>query len=346
MLTITLRDLQFRRRQFGIAVAGAALVFGVTLLLTGMSAGLNQEVEATVSSVDADAWVVPAGIPGPFSSNVALPASTADTVAALPGVTRAVPLVRVGHEAVRPDGSRREIGVIGLPVGGLGGNQSIPSRPGLAVVSDRLGVSEGDAIEIAGHRLRVERTLENASFFAGVPTVYLTLPDAQAIGFEGRALGNAIVTRGTPRGPMPAGLVARTPSQIETDLRTPVKNAISTIAAIRVLMWLVAALIIGAVAYLSAIDRVRDFAVLKAVGGSSRTLAMSLMLQAVLAALLAALIAVGLARLMTPTVTIPVVFQGSAVLLLLAVAAVVGVLSSLVALRRAVAVDPALAFGG
>ena len=140
--------------------------------------------------------------------------------------------------------------------------------------------------------------------------------------------------------------MARTSSEIETDLRTPVKNAISTIGAIRVLMWLVAALIIGAVAYLSAIDRVRDFAVLKAVGGSSRTLAMSLMLQSVLAALLAALFAVGLARLMKPAVTVPVVFQGSAVLLLLAVAAIVGMLSSLVALRRAVAVDPALAFGG
>jgi ABC-type antimicrobial peptide transport system permease subunit len=49
---------------------------------------------------------------------------------------------------------------------------------------------------------------------------------------------------------------------------------------------------------------------------------------------------------MKPAVTVPVVFQGSAVLLLLAVAAVVGMLSSLVALRRAVSVDPALAFGG
>jgi putative ABC transport system permease protein len=125
-----------------------------------------------------------------------------------------------------------------------------------------------------------------------------------------------------------------------------VKNAISTIAAIRILMWLVAALIIGAVAYLSAIDRVRDFAVLKAVGGSSRTLAMSLMLQSVLTAVLAALFAVGLARVMEPAVTVPVVFEGSAVLLLLAVAAIVGMLSSLVALRRAVVVDPALAFGG
>ena len=346
MLTITLRDLQFRRRQFGIAVVGAAVVFGLTLLLTGMSAGLNQEIKTTVSSVDADAWIVPAGIPGPFSSNVALPASTTTAVAALPGVGKAVPMVRVGHEAVRPDGSRQQIGVIGLPVGGLGGNQAIPSGNGLAVVSDRLGVSRGEAIEIAGQRLRVEQIFDGASLFAGVPTVYLTLPEAQAIGFGGRPLANAIVTRGAPRGPLPAGLAARSSSEIETDLRTPVKNAISTIAAIRILMWLVAALIIGAVAYLSAIDRVRDFAVLKAVGGSSRTLAMSLMLQSVLTAVLAAFFAVGLARVMEPAVTVPVVFEGSAVLLLLAVAAIVGMLSSLVALRRAVAVDPALAFGG
>ena len=346
MLTITLRDLQFRRRQFGIAVVGAAVVFGLTLLLTGMSAGFNQEIKTTVDSVDADAWIVPAGIPGPFSSNVTLPASATPAVAALPGVDKAVPLVRVGHEAVRPDGSRRGIGVIGLPVGGLGGNQAIPSGNGLAVVSDRLGVNKGEAIEIAGHRLRVEKIFAGASFFAGVPTVYLTLSDAQAIGFGGRPLANAIVTRGAPHGPLPAGLVARTSSEIETDLRTPVKNAISTIGAIRILMWLVAALIIGAVAYLSAIDRVRDFAVLKAVGGSSSTLGMSLMLQSVLTALLAACFAVGLARLMKPAVTVPVVFQGSAVLLLLAVAAIVGMLSSLVALRRAVAVDPALAFGG
>lgn len=346
MLTITLRDLQFRRRQFGIAVVGAAVVFGLTLLLTGMSAGLNQEIKTTVSSVDADAWVVPAGIPGPFSSNVALPASTTPSVAALPGVGKAVPMVRVGHEAVRPDGSRQQIGVIGLPVGGLGGSQAIPSGNGLAVVSDRLGVRKGEAIEIAGHPLRVEEILDGASLFAGVPTVYLTLPDAQAIGFGGRPLANAIVTRGAPRGPLPVGLAARTSSEIETDLRTPVKNAISTIAAIRILMWLVAALIIGAVAYLSAIDRVRDFAVLKAVGGSSRTLAMSLMMQSVLTAVLAAFFAVGLARVMEPAVTVPVVFEGSAVLLLLAVAAIVGMLSSLVALRRAVVVDPALAFGG
>ena len=33
MWTITLRDLQYRRRQFGIAVVGATLVFALTLVL-------------------------------------------------------------------------------------------------------------------------------------------------------------------------------------------------------------------------------------------------------------------------------------------------------------------------
>ena len=248
--------------------------------------------------------------------------------------------------ATRPDGSHVQIQVIGLPAGGLGNARAAPSAPGLAVVSDRLDVRRGQTIEIAGHLLRVERLINGASFFAGMPTVYTTLSDAQSIGYGGRPLANAIITKGSPRGRLPAGLVTRTPTEIEADLRAPINSAISTIGAIRALMWLVAALIIGAVTYLSALERLRDFAVLKAVGGSSRTLATSLTLEAVVATLLAAVLAVGLSRIMKPVSTIPVDLQGGAVVVLLAVAAVVGVLASLVALRRTVRVDPALAFGG
>jgi putative ABC transport system permease protein len=346
VLTITLRDLQYRRRQFGIAVLGAALVFALTLVLTGMSAGFVKETEVTVDSVGADAWLVPRGVPGPFSSDVALPASAAVAAARTPGVEAAAPLVEFGYRARRDDGSVEPVNVIGRPAGGLSGTDASAPGPGGAAVSDRLDVPEGETIVLAGRRLRVERIVEGASYFAGVPTVYLSLRDAQAIGFSGRPLANAVVTRGAPQGGLPAGLVARTPAEIEDDLRTPVENAASTIDAIRLIMWLVAALIIGAVTYLSALERVRDFAVLKAVGGSSRTLALSLTAQAVLAALGAALLAVGLAQVMRPAVTIPVVGEASAVVLLLVVAVVVGILSSLAALRRALAVDPALAFAG
>ena len=345
MLTITLRDLQFRRRQFGIAVVGASLVFALTLVLTGMSAGFDRETEVTVGSIGADAWLVPAGIPGPFSSDVALRDDLAAQVRRTPGITAAAPLAEFQHRVRRPDGDEETVNVIGQPRGGLGPDTIAPPR-GHAVVADRLDVDAGETIVLAGRRLRVDRVLDHATYFGGVPTVYLGLREAQEIGFGGDPLASAIVVRGDPSGRLPARLVERSNADIRRDMRIPVDNAASTIDAIRLIMWAVAALIIGAVTYLSALERVRDFAVLKAVGGSSRSLAASLTAQAVLAALLAALLAIPLGRVMQLAVTVPVVNELGAVLLLVGVAVVVGVLSSLAALRRAVGVDPALAFAG
>ena len=57
---------------------------------------------------------------------------------------------------------------------------------------------------------------------------------------------------------------------------------------IRILLWLVAALIIGTMTYLSALERRRDVAVLKAIGASTRQLGMSIALQGALVALAAA----------------------------------------------------------
>jgi putative ABC transport system permease protein len=48
MWAITLRDLEFRRRQFAIAVVGAGLAFALALVLTRMSAGFRHEARATV----------------------------------------------------------------------------------------------------------------------------------------------------------------------------------------------------------------------------------------------------------------------------------------------------------
>jgi putative ABC transport system permease protein len=123
-------------------------------------------------------------------------------------------------------------------------------------------------------------------------------------------------------------------------------GARTAIDLIRVIMWIVAAVIIAAVTYVSALERVRDFAVLKAVGGSSRTLALSLAVQAVLASLLAALLGAGLAQVLAPAFPMPVVIERSVYLALPVIAVVVGVVASLTALRRAVRVDPALAFAG
>jgi putative ABC transport system permease protein len=111
-------------------------------------------------------------------------------------------------------------------------------------------------------------------------------------------------------------------------------------------MWILAVVVIGAVTYLSALERLRDFAVLKAVGGSGRNLVLSLAVQAVIAALLAALLGAAVAQALKPTFPLPVVIEPSAYVGLPIAAFAIGVAASLAAMRRATKVDPALAFSG
>ena len=346
MLTITLRDLQARRRQFAVAIVGAGLVFCLALLLTGVRAGFRTEAEATVAESHADEWVVPAGVTGPFTSLSTVDASLADRLRERTGVDVASPVVAMQH-ALRHDGEALSVNVLGHERGGLG--EPAPAegrraeRPGEAVVDDLLGIPVGAQITIADRRLRVVGLTEDRTYLGGVPVLFLTLADAQAVAFDGRPLANTVAVSGSA-GPPPRGTELRSNVEVEEDLVRPLEGAMDAIDILRVLMWIVAGVIIGAVVYLSALERVRDFAVLKAVGAASRTLAASLLAEALVAALLAAAIAAAVAAAISPSFPLPVTIAGTTYLGLALLAAVVGLVASLAALRRAIGVDPALAF--
>jgi hypothetical protein len=66
MLFAALRDMQWRRRRFFIAIVSTGLVFAMTLVLTGLANGFRVEAERTVDSMGVDAFVIPAGANGPF----------------------------------------------------------------------------------------------------------------------------------------------------------------------------------------------------------------------------------------------------------------------------------------
>jgi putative ABC transport system permease protein len=121
---------------------------------------------------------------------------------------------------------------------------------------------------------------------------------------------------------------------------------VSSIENVRWLMWVLAAIIVGALVYVAALERQRDFAVLKALGASSWALFGSLILEAVLVTLVATVLAELIANALTPFLfSQPVDIRLSAYATLPIIAIVVGALASLTALRRVVTADPAAAFG-
>jgi putative ABC transport system permease protein len=144
---------------------------------------------------------------------------------------------------------------------------------------------------------------------------------------------------------VPAGLVVLSPPTVITDTVGQLQTGVQSIDNTRWLMWFIAAAIVASMLYVAALERKRDFAVLKALGATSRTLFLSLVLEAVVVTLLAAVLAEILASFLTRTFAQPVDITLDARLVVPLIAVVVGVVASITALRRVTGADPATAFG-
>ncbi len=349
MLRIALRDLQWRRRRFTFATLGVALVFGLTLVITGVSAGFLSEADSTVSELGVSEWVVHQGADGPFLGSSPLPAQTVRKISGLPGVIRAVPTVYTHRDVVRGD-TVNSVNVYGAPTGNLGmptpsaGRQ--PTRSNEIMISTKLkGYPIGSSLELAGHLFKVVGQVDDSTALAGTPNVFLTLVGAQRVAFAGLPVASAIAIRGTLARP-PHGLAVVSNAAARADLLRALGSARSSITLIALLLWLVAAMIVGSVIYVSVLERQRDFAVFKATGMSTWSILLSLGAEAIVLSIVAALVGIVLAILIQPMFPLPVTLTLHSFLLLPAVAVLVGLIASFFGLHRAVSVEPALAFGG
>jgi putative ABC transport system permease protein len=346
MLTITIRDLIYRYRQFLIAVVGAGVVFAMALLLTGLSNSFRVEVDNTVDSVGAESWVLPDGSTGPFTSFGALPEDTVDEVRDMDGVAEADGMAIV-PTTTTIDGVVHPLRLLGHRLGGLGtppvDEGQSADQTGEVVADKRLEVDVGERIELAGTELTVVGLASGLTLLGGIPNVYGSLEDVQEVAFQGAPLITTVVTTGTPTEPT-TDLAVLTSEQVKDDTKHAMKDAIASIDNSRSMMWVVAAIIVAALMYVSALERLRDFAVLKSLGSSSQLLFFGVAVQAVTISLLAAAFALVASQFLKPVFALPIVMPSIAFVILPVVAVIVGLLSSLVALRRAIGVDPSSAF--
>lgn len=324
-------------------------MLAMALLMSGLAAGFTAEIDRTVGGVGAEWWILADNAHGSIAGSEVFPQSEAAAIARSPGVTKAAPLVIVLQQVVRIGGQTRNAEVFGVQIGNLGdpavtAGQAL-SGSGQVVADDRLGAAPGTQITVGAMPLRVVGQVSDRTMLAGVPIIYMSLQDAQALALGGRPLITAVVTRGAPA-TVPAGLSVSSNQEIEQSVLNNLAGAISTLSNAKYIMWLVAAVIVAALLYVSALQRVRDFAVIKALGSSSLTLFGSLALQAVVVSLFAAVFAMVICNFMTGLFKQPVVIPLSAFTTLPLIAVGVGLVSSVAALRRATGADPAAAFSG
>lgn len=343
VILLTLRDLRHRFVRFAVVTVLGAVVFTLLFVMTGLVEQFHREPVDTVDALGASTWVLPQGISGPFTA--AAPFST-DAVAVV-DADEFAPVI-VGRAAVAQDGSE-DVVLIGHEVDALGSPPIDEGRPvaapGELVADDSLDVDIGDRVMIAGTELAVVGLTSDSTLLAGIPLVFTELTQAQDLVYDNRGVVSAVLASGEVRA-IPQGTVATSAAGVADSALEPLDGAIASVDLVRVLLWIVAAVIIGAVVYLSALERLRDFAVLKAIGASNRSLLGSLALQAVLVALLAVALAAVLQLFLAPAFPLKVSVPTRAFWQLPLIAVGVALLAGLAGMRRVANSDPALAFSG
>ncbi|MFK8026311.1 MAG: ABC transporter permease [Ilumatobacter sp.] len=340
---MTLRDLQYRARRITLVTVLVALVLTLLFLMTGLVNELQSEPGRTVAGIGADTWVVAEGVSGPFTSVSVLPTDLAANLG-----DSARPIV-VSRGSLSADGlPATEVVLVGHLPDELGSPTisagSAVSGPGEVVLDEIFNRAPGDIVAIGPREFTVVGVASDSTVLAGQGLAFVDLSDAQQITFQSTDVVSGFVMSAAPSD-APDGVVALSADAVADDVLGPIESAVSSIDLIRVLLWFVAAIVMGAVIYLTALERERDFAVLKAVGATGASLSGALALQAVIVALVASVAAAAVAQLIEPVFPLPVSIPSSALITVPLVAVVVGLVSAMVGVRRVNRTDPAEAFG-
>ena len=300
-----------------------------------------------MKSFDATTWVVRSGNSSPFTTIAVLPESIVADLEATPGVRSATPIVT--GRATIVTGKRENANVLGYTARSGGGPKIVEGRAPKGVneiaVGDGVDTSVGDTLETTAGKFRVVGLVDKERYNGGAPTLFMSVPGAQKVVLGGQPLVMGVAVTGKPSA-LPPGTTTTSNDAAAADLILTIKSATSTIDFIALLSWMIAAGVIGAIIYLTAIERTRDFAVLRATGSPNSTIVGGLMIQSLLLAVSAAVISVPLAFVLRLGMPLPVTLSAGSMVKIVLVGIIVGVLASLAAVRRALTTDPALAFGG
>jgi putative ABC transport system permease protein len=335
--------------------------------------GILGRVAAFADGTDVDVWVTSATTE---DSNITdtVPMSDRAIAASTPGVAWVAPLVEGMSRATRPDGVRelvKVVGVEGPQFFGLARSLDHESRRSDLAGPARIFLSaadrplygparRGDRLEVGG------RTMLVAGFFDGIDPhgnysyVFTNLADARvltrmpedratflAVRIEDGQDSNHVAKRLRSRIPDARIMTSKELRKVEIDQfmqRTPVGVVfgMGTIVAA-----LVGSLIVGVTMFSSVVDKTREFGTLLAIGATRRDLFTLLLAQALVFFVAGSTIGLSIFGVVKMHATSAPMLAPAWMLGLVLLGALLScLLASLVAIRRALAVDPAIVFKG
>ena len=352
------------RRRAGLTTAGVAAALLLVLLLQGIFDGAMRQVTAYLRNSPADVVVSQEGVRTMHMSVSALAPDSVAAVERVDGVAWAEPIRYTTTVLAR--GERQQLSyVIGYdPATGRAGPRHLVTgrapRAGEIVLeeiaADRLDAHIGEQVTVLGDQFRVTGTFRGGTSIAN-SMAFITTDDFAAR----RGDTVAYILVGARPGTDPAqlarrlageltGVTVQTRQQFAAEEASLVQDMSADLMRIMTLVgFLIALAVIALTLFALTMAKLREHAVVKAMGGPTGRLARVVLAQAAwsvgLAVAIATVLAVGLGNLVeriSPAVAIAI--EPASVARVALVTLVVGALGAIVPLRRVAGVDPASAF--
>lgn len=376
MASLAIKNLFHEKVRLAVTLTGIVFSIILTAVQLGIFLGFIEASTGLIGNSKADLWVVSTGVTH-VEQGVAFSESKLYQVLATDGVAEARKhIVTLKGTVRKPDGSSEGLTLVGFDLNSdLGAPWNIVrgsvrdlERPDSILVDelyakDKLGVTElGQVIEINQRRARVVGFTRGIRIFTSQPAVFTSFKNAQTfLGMPEDKTFYILVK--TDANTDVATLKKRLTERL-TDVDVQTKSelvyrqgmywVIGTGAGITVLVAAGLAIIVGVVIvaqtiYSATVDHIREYGTLKAMGATNGYLYRIIITQAVVSGLISFVIGILVSLVishvsMAGTLAIIVNFPLCVALFLLTMA--MCCLSSVVAIRKATSIDPAMVFKG
>jgi putative ABC transport system permease protein len=311
MVSLARKNLLHDRLRFAITVSGVAFAVTLVLVQVGLFVGLLAKSTVTIEQAAADIWITSRETPNvDFAHN--FPETTVLRVRGVPGVARADNLLVQFMNIQLPSGAEEGCLVYGLQDLGAwklpwtvteGDPQDL--RRGQFILMDRSAEQRfgpfrvGEYREILGRRFKIVGTTRDAASFTTAPIVFMDYGNAQELSEAADHKTSYVLVKVAP-GADPEVVVARLRETLPfNDVYTKDEWARKSRAywvsstglgmnmGITVFLGvLVGIVVVAQTLYTSAVEHVKEFGTVKAIGGSNWDIYRILGEQAVIAALL------------------------------------------------------------
>lgn len=189
-MDLALKDVEQNIGRFVATIAGLSLLFAIVFIMNGIYRGNIAEGVWLINYAKADLWVVQRDRGGPFNEQSTLPQALYHSIASVPGVKAADPIIMYGVQRTIA-GTSRQFSIVGYDVfGGKGGpDRIVAGRPirqaGYEMVADKkLGLRVGERVRLGVEDYTVVGLTAGTFDSGGNPVVFLSLPDAQQVLFQ------------------------------------------------------------------------------------------------------------------------------------------------------------------